>query len=84
MTELQQLNHDSFYNMQNYSQITIDFIQEAEDIIEIEWDNEEDKGRELGGLSYKISTVLEVLNPALKTDKEALLKLIEIIEEQIK
>ena len=83
MTELQQLSHDSFYNMQNYSQITIDFIQEAEDIIEIEWDNEEDKGGELGALSYKISTVLEVLNPALKTDKEALLKLIEIIEDNL-
>lgn len=83
MTKLEQLSHDSFYNMQNYSQITIDFIQEAEDIIEIEWDNEEDKGRELGGLSYKISTVFEVLNPALKTDKEALLKLIEIIEDEI-
>ena len=83
MTQLEQLSRDSFYNMQDYSQITIDFIQEAEDIIEIEWDNEEDKGRELGGLSYKISTVLDVVNPALKTDKEALLKLIEIIENEI-
>jgi len=37
----------------------------------------------LVALSYKISTVLDIINPALKTDKEALLKLIEIIEEQL-
>ena len=83
MTKLEQLSHDSFYNMENYSQITIDFIQEAEDIIEIEWDNEEDKERELGSLSYRISTVLEVIDLELGTDIEALSKLIEIIEEQL-
>lgn len=83
MTKLEQLSHDSFYNMQDYSQITIDFIQEAEDIIEIEWDNEEDKGRELGALSYTISTVLEVIDLKLVTDVDTLLKLIEIIENEI-
>lgn len=33
MTELQELSHDSFYNMQNYSQITIDYIEETEDLL---------------------------------------------------
>lgn len=79
MTELEQLSHDSFYNMQDYSQITIDLIDELEDVLQ-----EQDISLSLGALSYKIATVLDVLNPVLKTDKEALLKLIEIIEEQIK
>lgn len=73
MKTLEELSHDSFYNMQNYSQITIDFIEETEDTISSNRDM-------LGGLSYKISTVLDIVNPALKTDKEALLNLIEIIE----
>ena len=31
MKTLEQLSQDSFYNMQNYSQLTIDLIQEAEE-----------------------------------------------------
>lgn len=34
MKTLEELSHDSFYNMQNYSQITIDFIQELEEMKE--------------------------------------------------
>lgn len=82
MTKLEQLSHDSFYNMQDYNQITIDLIDEIEDIL-----SEQEAGQnvkeDLGALSYRISTVLDVVNPALKTDKEALLKLIEIIEDEI-
>lgn len=77
MKTLEELSHDSFYNMDKYSQITIDFIQDLEDILQ------EDNKEELGALSYTISTVLDVLNPELKTDKEALLNLIEIIETSI-
>lgn len=83
MTKLEQLSHDSFYNMQDYSQFTIDCIQELEDISTELWDSEQEKLDDLGALSYTISTVLDIINPALKTDKEALLKLIEIIEEQL-
>lgn len=80
MKTLEELSHDSFYNMQNYSQITIDFIQELEDVLSGYWVIEQDKVDELGGLAYTISTVLDVLHPELKTDKEALLNLIEIID----
>jgi hypothetical protein len=34
MKTLKELSHDSFYNMQNYSQITIDYIQELEMILD--------------------------------------------------
>lgn len=80
MKTLEELSHDSFYNMQNYSQITIDFIQELEDTLSAEYYGEREKEDVLGALSYTISTVLDVINPELKTDKEALLNLIEIIE----
>lgn len=82
MTELQQLSHDSFYNMDKYSQITIDYIEEVEDIL-----GEQLSGQEvedlLGVLSYKISTVLDIINPALETDKEAFTKLLNIINEKL-
>lgn len=82
MKTLEELSHDSFYNMQNYSQITIDFIQELEDLVNPDNYGKDNKVRtsRLESISYKISTVLDVLNPELKTDKEALLNLIEIIE----
>lgn len=83
MTQLQQLSHDSFYNMQDYSQITIDYIEETEDLLQMEFDTERERLDNLGALSYRISTVLDVINPALETDKKALLKLIEIIENEI-
>jgi len=76
MTELQQLSHDSFYNMQNYSQITIDYIEETEDTIE----NNRDI---LEALSYRISTIIDVLSPALETDVNAFLKLDKIINEYL-
>ena len=83
MTTLGQLSYDSFYNMNEYSQITIDFIQELEDILSGEYFGEREKEYVLLALSYTISTVLDIINPALKTDKEGLLKLIEIIEKCI-
>lgn len=82
MKTLEELSHDSFYNMDKYSQITIDFIQEVEDLLNPDNYGKDNKVRtsKLESISYKISTVLDVLNPELKTDKEALLNLIEIIE----
>lgn len=81
MTELEQLSHDSFYNMQDYNQVTIDYIDDLEVLLNNCEDNTENIKDSLGALSYRISTILDVINPALKTDKEALLKVIEIIEE---
>lgn len=81
MKTLEELSHDSFYNMQDYSQITIDFIDELEVLMSNEiYTDSFDFETGLGSLSYRISTVLDVINPEFKTDKEALLNLIEIIE----
>ena len=80
LKKLEELSHDSFYNMQNYSQITIDFIQELEETLSVNYLWKQELENDLKALSYKMSTVLDVLNPELKTDKEALLNLVEIIE----
>jgi hypothetical protein len=86
MTELEKLSHDSFYNMQNYSQITIDYIEEAEDLIDLEFGSnftKEDQQRELGSLSYRVSTIIDILNPELETDVNAFFKLDKIINEYL-
>lgn len=81
MTELEQLIHYSFYNMQNYSQITIDYIEETEDLINGEQD--EEFKNYLGALSYRISTIIEIISPALETDVNAFFKLDKIINEYL-
>lgn len=79
MKALEELSHDSFYNMQNYSQITIDYIQKAEDILE----NERDK-KELEALNYRISTIIDVLDPLMIDDCQAFFSLYEIIDNYLK
>jgi len=86
MTELQQLSHDSFYNMYKYSQITVDYIEKIEDLINAEIDSnftEQKQERNLSALSYRISTIIDVLSPALETDVNAFLKLDKIINEYL-
>lgn len=83
MTELQRLSHDSFYNMQNYSQITIDYIEETEDLLNENGEQDEEFKTYLGALSYRISTIIEIISPALETDVNAFFKLDEIINEYL-
>jgi len=83
MTELQQLSHDSFYNMQNYSQITIDYIEETEELINENREHREDQKVNLEALSYRVSTIIEIISPALETDVNAFFKLDKIINEYL-
>ena len=83
MKTLKELSHDSFYNMQNYSQITIDFIEDLEDLLNVNGEQREGLETELGSLSYRISTVLDVINPELETDVDALYSLSKIINSQL-
>ncbi len=82
MKTLEELSHDSFYNMQNYSQITIDFIQELEDVLSVEYFGDREKEDVLGAMAYSIFNVLEIINPSLEVDKATLLNLIEIINNK--
>lgn len=69
-----------FYKMDKYSQIVIDYVEEVEDILNI--DNlEQSNFEELGAIRYQITNILNVINPILTDDIEMLKKLDFIISE---
>ena len=80
MKTLEQLSQDNFYNMQNYSQLTIDLIQEAEDLYLYEYEVE---SVEFGALAYKIDTILEVIDKSLEHDVKALEALYFILSNEV-
>jgi hypothetical protein len=80
---LEELSHDSFYNMQKYSQITIDYIQELEDALSEEHLGGREKEDVLEAMAYNIFNVLEVINPSLEADVNALFSLSKIINKEL-
>jgi hypothetical protein len=80
---INELSNLVFYKMENYHQITIDLVSEAEHLLM----KEDLSSDDVGSLSYNISTLLEVINPTLIDDIECLNNLnneLESIEKQIK
>lgn len=75
MKTIEQLSHDTFYSMEKYSQIVIDFVQNFEDI-EIK--------EELGSFSYQLGLVLEVIDNSRTDDVEVLKNLQLLVEEKQK
>lgn len=75
MKTIEQLSHDTFYSMEKYSQIVIDFVQNFEDI-----ENKE----ELGSLSYQLDLVLEVIDNSRTDDVEVLKNLQLLVKEKEK
>lgn len=83
MRTITEISSDSFYKMHNYHQISIDFIEEAEDVLERKPNDDEEKTEiisELGALSYQISNALEVFNPEFETDISDLTDILSLIE----
>ena len=83
MRTIKEISADAFYKMHNYHQITIDFIEEAEDVLERKPETEEDKKEifsELGALSYQINNALEIFNPEFETDISDLTDILSLIE----
>lgn len=80
--QISQINSDCFENMPE--QITIDYIEECE--LELVTEAaEEGIDRELiGSWHYKVDTLLEVMNPELKTDIELLSRLEKVLDEYTK
>lgn len=72
MKDLKEISHDAFYKMEDYHQISIDFIEEAELLIENSDEESEQEIRELmevlGALSYNIGTTLEIFNPIFENE----------------
>lgn len=80
MKILKQLSEDVAYNMQNYSQLTIDLIQEAEDLYLYEY---EVNFNDFGALAYKIYNVLEIIDKNRKSDIKALEMLYFILSNEV-
>ena len=87
MKTIEELSYDTFYKMENYHQITIDCVSEAEDLFNVDTPENKEEQRELltslGVLSYDISICLEVFNPEFKIEITDLTDLISLIEIRI-
>jgi len=80
MEKAEQLEKDSSYKWEDYSQITIDFIELLSDMTDYYDEDDEETEAQLDQLAYEINNVLEVLNPSLEDDKKVLLGLLEEID----
>ena len=76
MRNIEEISHDVFYGMKKYSQITIDYVEEAEDFI----NGEEEDIVGLGAFLYDLNLLLEVINPALENDIKVLREIESILE----
>ena len=79
MKTLEELSRDTFYSMEKYSQLVIDFVQEVEDLSTSNSDEES-----LGSLLYSIDNVLEIIDKNRLYDLEALESLSNILRSKIK
>ena len=84
MRTIDELSNIAFYEMGSIHQITIDFVQEVEDILhEILPESESEKQEyltTLGSISYNIGTTLEVFNPELEKEIDILKDLETLLE----
>lgn len=83
MKNFSQISSDSFYKMENYHQISIDLIEEAEQLI----NSEDEKTKQielLGALSYNIDIILEIFNPIYEIEISDLKDVLIHIENKIK
>jgi Asp-tRNA(Asn)/Glu-tRNA(Gln) amidotransferase C subunit len=77
METLEELSKATFYKMENYSQLVIDYVQEVEDFISLE-SNE----NEVMAFIYEIDNILEVIDRSRTFDVEALELLLKTLRSQ--
>jgi len=86
MRSLKEISHDAFYKMENYHQITIDFIQETEQLFNEVPESEDEKTElitNLNCLSYDIGIALEIFNPEFHIEISDLKDILSLIEIRI-
>ena len=86
MKTLKEISHDTFYKMEHYHQITIDFVEDTEELFDEKPENNEDKVHlisMLNCLSYNIDNTLEVFNPEFTIEISDLKHLLSLIEIRI-
>jgi len=78
METLEQLSHNIFYKMGNYSQLVIDLVEEVEEA------ETYDEGVDtLNSINYRVGNVLEVVDKNRIADIEALELLSKIIKQMV-
>lgn len=77
MKTLEELSHDTFYKMENYSQLVIDLVQETEDLYTYESDD-----TSFEAMSYNVYNILEIIDKSRVYDVEALQSLSKILEQE--
>ena len=83
MKSFKEISYDTFYKMENYHQITIDFVQEAEDLFYEKPQNEEERKdliTNFNCVSYNISITLEIFNLTFDQEISDLIDLKSLIE----
>jgi hypothetical protein len=79
MKTIEELSKDTFYKMQNYSQLVIDLVSDVEDLFMSESNHES-----VGCLSYDVDNILEVIDKDRIHDVKALKLLSKILRNEIK
>lgn len=77
---IKELSHITFYEMNNYSQLVIDLVQETEDLFN---ESELPSNDNFGALKYQVDNVLEVIDKTRTHDVEALESLSFLLDEKI-
>jgi hypothetical protein len=77
MKTLEELSHNTFYKMENYSQLVIDLVQETEDLYTYESDD-----TSFEAMSYNVYNILEIIDKSRVYDVEALQSLSKILEQE--
>lgn len=78
MKELEELSHNIFYKMGNYSQLVIDLVEEVE-----EAETYDEGAGTLNSINYRVGNVLEVIDKNRIADIEALELLSKIINQMV-
>jgi hypothetical protein len=77
MKTIEELSDKTFYQMENYSQLIIDLVEEVEEEIS------DGKIDGLKSKSYEIGLILEIIDKTRIYDIEALELLLQIIDSKI-
>jgi len=86
MRTIEQLSHDTYYEMEKYSQYTIDCVQDVESLLDVRISGEyteQQRNLDFASHAYNISLVLEIINPAFEDDILALRELEGILEDKL-
>lgn len=78
--KLEELSHEVFYNMGNYSQLIINLVEEVEQL----YTNDEVTYENCGALHYDVDNVLEIIDPSRIKEIKVLKQLSGLLKETFK